>query len=117
MAMYLGDIVMNNLTDFDLFKAEAEAAQTPRDECQVIFRAIDVHGTGSLEPVELRILFQNYGLPDSELDMVMKRWDDGDGKIDFDEFFNNFGPLWKFAYHEMDFSFKRIAAERERTTL
>ena len=54
----LCDLTINNLTDFDIFKAQAEAANTDREKCEVIFEAIDKNGNGKLDPLEMAVLFR-----------------------------------------------------------
>ena len=53
------------------------------------FREIDVDGSGSIEPNELRAAFRRQGimLTDEETAAVVKAFDrNGDGRLNYDEF-------------------------------
>ena len=111
----LCDIVINNLSHSEIFKLQAEAATTERAKCEVIFQAIDKNNNGELSPLELAVLFRQYGLPNSEINLIMRKYDqDGNNRIDVDEFQARFRPLWIFCYGEMVQSFARVAEQESR---
>ena len=108
--------MVHSMTNFDMFKAEAEAAaEDTKLQSEVIFKAIDKDSNGHLSPLELGILLRSYGLPDSEIRIIFQNFSKSKGdQIGKDEFFENFKPLWQWSYSEMRHGFARIAANRER---
>lgn len=71
---------------------------THEELAEKVFNCLDTDGSGDLSLEEIQHLLVSWGLPADEAKVVLKQKDsDGDGKISFDEFFENFAPVWKFA--------------------
>ncbi len=72
---------------------------TDEEKAKLVFNELDMDNSGHLDCVELELLLLEYGLPKNEAITYLKKYNsDGDGEISFDEFFTDFGPLWRFAY-------------------
>jgi hypothetical protein len=79
-------------------KAVGAAPLGPREAAQVVFKALDVDGSGRLELANLARLLVRWGLPSSAAaTMIRERDTNGDGLIGFDEFVTSFSDVWQFA--------------------
>ena len=59
-----------------------------RKEIQEVWQKVDLDGSGALDPEEMQQMFAAMGQDDIDVEAAMKEIDeDGDGEIDFDEFF------------------------------
>ena len=59
-----------------------------RQEIQEVWQKVDLDGSGALDPEEMQQMFAAMGQDDIDVEAAMKEIDeDGDGEIDFDEFF------------------------------
>lgn len=84
-----------------MMKAEVAAAKTGRAKAEVMSKAVGSNQNGKLSPLEMCILFKQYGLPDSEVGSIMKGRSGEDDRIDIDEFEKHFKPLWRFIFNTM----------------
>ncbi|KAF9179343.1 hypothetical protein BGZ51_006994 [Haplosporangium sp. Z 767] len=71
---------------------------TPRGQAKLVFDTLDSDSSGFLDVAELEHLLVSWGLPANEAAGYLKTLDkDGNGNIDFDEFYRHMGTVWKFA--------------------
>jgi Ca2+-binding EF-hand superfamily protein len=71
------------------------------EKCRIIFEQIDVDRNGYIDEFELKILLLEWGLPASEVEEYMRKYDDNqDLKISLEEFFK-MRPIWSFAYSDI----------------
>ncbi|MBD2613187.1 EF-hand domain-containing protein [Nostoc punctiforme FACHB-252] len=71
------------------------------EKCRLIFEELDIDRNGYIDELELKILLLEWGLPSSEVEEYMKKYDDNkDLKISFEEFFK-MRPVWSFAYSDI----------------
>ncbi|KAH7059785.1 hypothetical protein BKA57DRAFT_498797 [Linnemannia elongata] len=71
---------------------------TPRGQAKLVFDTLDADGSGALDLVELETLLTSWGLPRNEAAGYLKDHDkDHSGKIEFQEFYDTMGTVWKFA--------------------
>jgi Ca2+-binding EF-hand superfamily protein len=74
-------------------------AHTDEDKARLVFNELDFDQSGYIERIELEMLLLEYGLPRLEAKAYLDKYDtNGDKKISFEEFFQHFAPLWRFAY-------------------
>ena len=80
----------------------ARGAKSERDKAQVVFQQIDLDKDGRLAKFELKPLLTEWGLPESEVQRYLNRFDaDHDGAISFDEFFHGMKRVWQFIYYDV----------------
>ncbi|KAG0078340.1 hypothetical protein BGZ90_005427 [Linnemannia elongata] len=71
---------------------------TPRGQAKLVFDTLDADGSGALDLVELETLLTSWGLPRNEAAGYLKDHDkDQSGTIEFQEFYDTMGTVWKFA--------------------
>ncbi|KAF9152698.1 hypothetical protein BG015_004834 [Linnemannia schmuckeri] len=71
---------------------------TPRGQAKLVFDALDADGSGKLDLTEVETLLASWGLPRREAAGYLKLHDkDQSGTIQFQEFYNSMGTVWKFA--------------------
>ncbi|TAG94898.1 MAG: EF-hand domain-containing protein [Oscillatoriales cyanobacterium] len=71
------------------------------EKCRLIFEQIDIDRSGYIDEFELKILLLEWGLPSTEVDEYMEKYDENkDLKISFEEFFKMY-PVWSFAYSDI----------------
>lgn len=71
---------------------------TREELARVVFSGLDADKSGKLNLREVGHLLMSWGLPVHETQEVLDEKDsNGDGEIDFNEFFQNFAPVWEFA--------------------
>ncbi|PHJ62838.1 calcium-binding protein [Nostoc linckia z18] len=71
------------------------------EKCRLIFEELDIDRNGYIDELELKILLLEWGLPSSEVEEYMQKYDDNkDLKISFEEFFK-MRPVWSFAYSDI----------------
>lgn len=80
-----------------------------KDLCKLVFDALDVDNSGTLEIRELESLLVRWGLPASEVNAYLASFDtDGSGTIEFEEFFQHFAPMWHYAFVLMEDKHARV---------
>lgn len=90
-------------------------ATSERDRAELVFRQLDVDRKGQIGPGVLRLLLSEWGLPESEAARYLKRVDtNGDGLIDFDDFFTRMRPVWRYIYFDI---YQAEAAQEETDML
>jgi Ca2+-binding EF-hand superfamily protein len=71
------------------------------EKCRIIFDQIDIDRTGYIDEFELKTLLLEWGLPSSEVEEYMRKYDENkDLRISFEEFFK-MRPIWSFAYSDI----------------
>ncbi|HLO86264.1 MAG TPA: EF-hand domain-containing protein [Nostocaceae cyanobacterium] len=71
------------------------------EKCKLIFEQIDIDQTGYIEEFELKTLLLEWGLPSSEVEEYMRKYDENkDLRISFEEFLK-MRPIWDFAYSDI----------------
>ncbi|MEM7119040.1 MAG: EF-hand domain-containing protein [Chloroflexota bacterium] len=68
-------------------------------KAEAVFNQLDLDQSGFLDVFELQMLLLEWGLPLDEVDAYIAKYDDGDGKISFDEFFSHMKPIWEFGFN------------------
>ncbi len=77
-------------------------ATSERDRAELVFKQLDIDRNGLLGPAELRVLLLEWGCPESEARRYIRRVDsDGDGMINFDDFYAKMRSVWRFIYYEV----------------
>lgn len=77
-------------------------AKSERDRAELVFRQLDVKGSGQIEKSVLGLLLSEWGLPKSEAERYLRQVDgNGDGQIDFEDFFTKMRPVWRFIYFDI----------------
>lgn len=77
-------------------------ATSERDRAELVFKQLDIDRNGLIGPAELRVLLLEWGCPETEARRYLARADsDGDGMIDFDDFYNKMRPVWRFIYYDV----------------
>jgi hypothetical protein len=66
-----------------------------------VFDQIDLDESGSISPFELQGLLFAWGLPRRDVREYLQKYGQGRRKIDFAEFRDAMGPIWKFAFHDV----------------
>eukprot|EP00747_Dinoflagellata_sp_TGD_P073978 gnl/TRDRNA2_/TRDRNA2_158138_c0_seq3.p1 gnl/TRDRNA2_/TRDRNA2_158138_c0~~gnl/TRDRNA2_/TRDRNA2_158138_c0_seq3.p1 ORF type:complete len:326 (-),score=66.15 gnl/TRDRNA2_/TRDRNA2_158138_c0_seq3:86-1063(-) len=76
-----------------------KGAQLTREGlARVVFEELDEDSSGQVEMHELSRVLVAWGLPAAEADSVMRENDtNGDGRLNFEEFYQNMAPVWEFA--------------------
>ena len=80
------------------FMIDKQLAQTEEQQAKLIFNQLDTDSSGFIDSFELRKLLLEWGLPSKEVDAYLKRYDDGDSRFSFEEFYKHMKPIWRFAY-------------------
>ena len=71
----------------------------PVTPAQVVFETIDSDNSGSLSMAEIGLMLMSWGVPPSDVRLVMDEFDkDGSGDLSFEEFFKNFKIVYHFAF-------------------
>lgn len=71
----------------------------PATPAQVVFETIDSDNSGSLSMAEIGLMLMSWGVPPSDVRLVMDEFDkDGSGDLSFEEFFKNFKIVYHFAF-------------------
>jgi Ca2+-binding EF-hand superfamily protein len=83
-------------------------------QARVIFDAIDTDGTGQLKVWEMGQLLSQYGMPLTDVRIVMEKFS-SQGTIDLQTFRTHFKHLWQFQRQEMQTSFRELRVHRERS--
>lgn len=76
-----------------------KAITDPTLKAMVVFSSIDLDGSGILEQYELAELLVAWGCPDDEAQEFLEKVDvNGDGSIEFKEFYDLMKPVWQFGF-------------------
>ncbi|MFM9607130.1 EF-hand domain-containing protein [Streptomyces niveiscabiei] len=79
---------------------ERPAGTTPDQAARLVFDRLDLDGSGSIDPCELRLLLLGWGLPERDIARCLHAYDtDGDGRLSFEEFRTGLRPVWQFGFH------------------
>ena len=78
-----------------------EGAASERDQAALVFRHLDLDGDGVLTRKELDLLLHEWGLPQVETERYLARMASGRGEIDFEHFYKDMRPVWRYAYYEV----------------
>lgn len=71
-------------------------------KCRVVFDSIDADGSGTIDTIELAGLLSEWGCPDGEIDVYLKKFDEnGDGQFSFEEFYKNMRDMWLFGFESL----------------
>jgi Ca2+-binding EF-hand superfamily protein len=81
-----------------IFSIQKTTAKTEEDKARLIFSHLDTDNSGYIEVLELRKLLLEWGLPAKEVEAYLQKYDDGDQRFSFEEFFKYMRPIWRFAY-------------------
>ncbi len=77
-------------------------ATSERDRAELVFKQLDIDRNGLIGPAELRVLLLEWGCPETEARRYLARADsNGDGMIDFDDFYTKMRPVWRFIYYDV----------------
>lgn len=86
-------------------RARASGALPPpaddRERARQIFDQLDIDRSGHIELFELQLLLLEWGLPPDEVGRYAARFDNGDHRFSFDEFYTKMRPLWDYASKEI----------------
>lgn len=69
-----------------------------REQAKQVFNRLDLDQSGKINYFELQMLLIEWGLPYNEVDAYMAKFDDGDQKLSFEEFFTRMKPIWKYGF-------------------
>ncbi|GAA2025911.1 hypothetical protein GCM10009839_25270 [Catenulispora yoronensis] len=79
--------------------AEPPTAATDHEAARTVFEELDLDRSGAIDVFELRLLLLGWGLPESEADKYLRRYDHGDRLISFQEFYEGMRPIWRFGFY------------------
>ncbi|MCB9739775.1 MAG: cyclic nucleotide-binding domain-containing protein [Deltaproteobacteria bacterium] len=81
---------------------EVSALKSLRDKAQLAFDVLDLDGDGQLSAHELELLLLEWNLPLEETASYIRVADsDGDGRLDFEDFFRRMQPVWEFLFYNV----------------
>lgn len=90
-------------------------ATSERDRAELVFRQLDVDNNGLLGHQEINALLLEWGCPEGEASRYLKHIDsDGDGMINFDDFYQKMRAVWRFIYFDV---YEAEAAQTETDML
>lgn len=74
--------------------------ESQEQKARFVFDLIDLDNSGCIDPLELQTLLFAWGLPAQDVEECLEQYHTGE-EIDFDEFLEKMGPIWKFAYYDV----------------
>jgi len=85
-----------------LVVAATAAARTDRDKAEFVFDLLDLDRDGRLGRSEFEALTSEWGMPEPESIRLLHHLGLTDGgQIDFDQFFRQLRPIWRFVYYDV----------------
>jgi len=68
-----------------------------KEQAKLVFDNLDINSSGFLELWELETLLLNWGVSINDAKRFLEKFDDGDGRVSFEEFYLHMRRIWKFA--------------------